>query len=214
VIKFGFSAFLKLLSLNDKPQRTEIRRRLAPSSGGGYDFHDSLRRLAHRYLVDGDPMPDLLASAGQIVQPPERLSAVAGLERLALWRAKNPAVVLDVAPVTYESPQHLFKVEFKADFAVPRHGEKTAIHIWNTKTPALVPGAVYAALSLIAQACENEEGAPDDFGVLSLREPTILYLLSEAADWSGVAATLVERIEDIIQGPALPPPQPEDHPSL
>ena len=133
---------------------------------------------------------------------------------LALLRAKNPAVVLDVAPITYESLQHLFKVEFKPDFALMRHGETTAIHIWNTKTPALVPGAVYAALSLIAQACGSKEDAPDDLGVLSLREPTTLYLLSEAAGWAGVAATLVERIEDIIQGPALPPPQPEDRPDL
>lgn len=212
MITFGFSAFLKLLSLNDKPQRTAIRNRLVPSPGGGYDFHDSLRRLARRYLVDGDPIADLLMSAGKIVQPPERLSAMAGLERLALWRAAHPGPILDFAPVTFESPGHLFKVKFEPDLGLPLLGTSTAIHFWNTKTPALSLNATYVALALAAQAYEKQEGAPEDVAVLSIREPPTLYRLSETGDWSSVAASVVERLEEIIEGPSSPPPSPGDHP--
>jgi hypothetical protein len=212
VITFGFSAFLKLLSLNDKPQQTEIRRRFAPS-GGGYDFHDSLRRLAHHHLVDDKPMTDVLASAATIAQAPERLSATAGLERLALWRAENPGPALDFPPVTFESPGHLFRVKFEPDFGLALHSKPTALHLWNTKKPPLAPAAVYIALSLIAQKYEGLEGAPEDLGVLSLREPVTLHLQSEAADWSGVAASIVDRIEEAIEGPAPPPPAPGQHPT-
>jgi hypothetical protein len=80
VIRFGFSAFLKFWSLNAKPQQTELqqtelRKRLAPSSGGGYDFHSSLRRQARRYLAGGEPLANVLTSAGTIKRPVERLSA-------------------------------------------------------------------------------------------------------------------------------------------
>jgi hypothetical protein len=110
VVTFGFSAFLKILSLNERPQRTAIRKRLGPSSGSGYDFHKRFRQLAHHYLVGGASLPDVIASAQTIVQPAEQASAVAALERLGLWRASAPGKIIDVAPVIYESPHQLFKV--------------------------------------------------------------------------------------------------------
>lgn len=212
MITFGFSAFLKLLSLNDKPQWTEIRRRLAPS-GGGYDFHDSMRRLARRHLAAGTPMSDVLASAAAIVQTPERLSAIAGLERLALWRDESPGPVLDFAPVTFESPSHLFRVKFEPDFGLALYGRPTALHLWNTKRPPLARTAAHIALSLVAEKYEGQEDAPEALGVLSLREPTTLYLLKEAKEWSDVAASAVCQIEEAIEGPAPPPPAPGQYPT-
>jgi hypothetical protein len=72
---------------------------------------------------------------------------------------------------------------------------------------------VYIALSLIAQECEGVGGAPGDLGVLSIREPATLYLQSEAADWSSIAGTVVERIEDSIWGNPSPLPPPEHRPT-
>lgn len=74
---FGFSAFLKLLSLNDRPQRTLMRSRLLPSDGGGYDFHRSLKLHAKRFLAGGEPLETLLASAALIQRAPERRSLIA-----------------------------------------------------------------------------------------------------------------------------------------
>jgi len=71
---FGLSAFLKLICLNERPGRTQMRARLSPSTGG-YDFHRSLRLRAHRYLVDGQSMEDIVASIAEIVRAPEQASA-------------------------------------------------------------------------------------------------------------------------------------------
>ena len=46
--------------------------------------------------------------------------------------------------------------------------------------------------------------------MLSLREPITLHRLSQAGDWSAVAARVVERLEELIEGPSAPPPQPDD----
>ena len=64
---FGFSAFLKLICLNDRPSRTQLRSRLQPSEGG-YDFHRSLRQRAQRYLMYGETMEEVVASIGDIVR--------------------------------------------------------------------------------------------------------------------------------------------------
>ena len=213
MITFGFSAFLKVLSLNDKPQRSEITKRLGPSSSSGYDFHKSLRSHARRYLVGGEPMTDVIASAGRIVRLPERQSAALALQRLERWRAATPGDVLYFAPVVFESPRHLFKVKFEPDFGFRIGGKATAIHLWNTKYPKLAPGMTYAALSLVARAFEIRESAPEDVGVLSIREPPTAYLLSEVSDRSRIAALIVEQVEGIIQGTTPPPPPPEDRPA-
>jgi hypothetical protein len=211
MVTFGFSAFLKVLSLNEKPQKTEIRKRLAPSSGGGYDFHKSLRQHARRYLVDGEAMRALIASAGTITRVPERQSAIAALERLEAWRAGTPGEILDFGPVVFESPQHLFRVRFEPAFGLRRGGRSTAIHIWNNKRPPLAPGPTYAALALVDQALLGDDHEPDDVGVLSLRESVAAYYLSDGAALTELAASLVQRIEDIIRG-GPPPSSPEDRP--
>ena len=100
---FGFSAFLKLICLNERPGRTQMRARLSPSSGG-YDFHRSLRLRAHRYLVDHEPMEAIVASIEDIVRAPEQRSTQVGLERLEQWRREHPGEVIPYEPATYESP--------------------------------------------------------------------------------------------------------------
>lgn len=209
---FGFSAFLRVLSLNDKPQKTAIKERLGPSSGSGYDFHKRFRQLARRYLVEEVSLADVIASAHTIVQSPERISAIAALEQLALWKAGTPGELMYFAPVTFESPRQLFKVKFEPDFGIRINGKATAIHLWNTKAVQLAPGPTYAALALVAQAFQSQDNGPDDVAVLSLRDPLTAYLLSEVSDGSAIAASMVEHIESIIQGPMSPPSPPEDRP--
>jgi hypothetical protein len=77
---FGISAFLRLLHMNARPPRTELRRR-SPPRDTGYDFHSSLRRLCHR-LMAGEPPESLLAETSTIAQESERNSAQLGLRRL------------------------------------------------------------------------------------------------------------------------------------
>ena len=212
MVTFGVSAFLKILSSNDRPQKTAIRTRLAPSAGDGYDFHKRFRRLAHDYLVGGASLSSVLASAHTIVQQPERASAVAALKQLELWRACSAGEIIDFAPTVYESPRQLFRVKFEPDFGILIHGSATAFHLWNTKSVKLAPNMTFAALALVADAYRSQDDGPDDVGVLSLREPPTTYLLSQAWDHSAVAASIVEQIEDIMQGPAPPPSLPEDRP--
>jgi hypothetical protein len=213
VVTFGFSAFLKILSLNDKPQRTEIRKRLAPSSGDGYDFHRRFRQLARLYMVEDAPLSDVLAAAAAIIQLPERVSAVTGLNRLALWRAKVGGQVLDFSSVVIESPGHQFKVRFEPDFGMLIRDKPTAIHLWNTKSVELSPAATYAALALVAQAYGGQESGPDDLGVLSMRAQQSLYRLSQVTARSPDVVSIVERIEGLIRGTVLVPQPAEARPS-
>jgi hypothetical protein len=212
VLTFGFSAFLKILSLNDKPQRTEIRRRLNPPPGDGYDFHRRFRQLAHLYMIEGAPLSDMLASAAAITQLPERVSAVAALHRLALWRTKRDGQVLTFPPIVFESPSHLFKVRFEPDFGMLVQDKPTAIHLWNTKSVKLSPAATYASLALAAQAYQGQEFGPDDVGVLSMHEPPSLYRLSQVPARSALSTSAIEHIEGLIYGAMSEPTRREDRP--
>jgi len=215
MVTFGFSAFLKVLSLNEKPQLTAIRKRLAPSSDA-YDFHRGFRRLAHRYLVNGEELAHLIASAETIAQPPERKSAIAALELLETWRNNTPGKIINFGSVVFESPRHLFRVRFEPDFGILHQGRPTAIHIWNTKLPKLSLGPTRAALALVAQAFQDQQNKPEDVGVLSLREPVATYLLSDSPNPAALSKTLIEYVEEIIRktppGGPPGPAQPEDRP--
>lgn len=189
---FGFSAFLKLINLNERPRRTEIRKRLYPS-GGGYDFHKKTRQLATGFLVEGRPLEECLEMAALITSPSERRSAVSALNALAMWRDAHPGRMVDVAERTYESPAGMFKVRFLPDFGVSMSGRVVAVHIWNSLTPRLQPRLVRAALALIAPLYG---GVIDDLSVLSLRTGELISL-GDPADSELTAGRLVDLIEDI-----------------
>jgi hypothetical protein len=212
LVNFGFSAFLKLLSLNEKPYKTEVRRRVGPSTGSGYDYHRSFRLLARRFLVENVAIAEILASAEKITRSSERQSALGALQRLETWRAAHPGRIVAVPPAIFESPAHLFRVKFEADFGLHARGRTTAIHLWNTMRPPLSADATYAAITLAAQAFDSLDDAPGDLGVLSMREPSRLYRLSDVGDQSALAASIVERLEETIRGTIRPLPSPEHRP--
>lgn len=212
MLTFGFSAFLKLLSLSERSQRSEIRRRLK-ASGHAYDFHRSLRLRAHRLLA-GVPLADVVASANTITRLPERLSAVAALTRLDTWRHDTAGTLFTYRPAAFESPSRRFKVKFEPDFGLQIRGAGTAFHIWNNKAPKLATGPTYAALHLIGEVYQGHDTMPDDIAVLSLREPPAVYRLGEVADMTDLAASITARLEDAIEeegGTALPPPEERPH---
>ena len=194
---FGFSAFLKLICLNDRPRRTLVRQRLLPA-GESYDFHRSLRLRAQRYLVDGERMEDVAASVREIVRAPEQNSARIGLERLEMWRRRHPGPIISFPSTTYESPRGIFKVTFTPDFGVRIGGNKVAIHIWNTAQPRLSRQTVYAALSLFKPLYAEADNGPDDLAVLSLPEHQ-LYRLSAAGLYTDQGAGLAVRIEELFR---------------
>ena len=213
---FGFSAFLKLLSMNDRPQRTTLTGRLRPSRSGGYDYHRSLRVRAHRYLVDGEVIEEVLASCGEITKPDEQHSARTGLENLHEWRRENPGGTVHFDPKMFESPDGMFKVHFTPNFGLQIDGRLTAVHLWNTARPQLDHRMTLAALSLFADPYATDSQPPDDLAVLSLREPR-LYRLSEArAEHYVVGERTVAALDGVIgrirDDLGLPPPPHPPHP--
>jgi hypothetical protein len=194
---FGFSAFLKLICLNDRPSRTEMRSRLA-GGGGGYDYHKSLRRRAHRHLVDGVDMIEIVASLGEITRAPERRSVTQGLTRLQTWREEYGGAITPFPAATFDSPSGLYKVTFAPDFGIQFRSGSIAVHIWNTARPALIPRMVYAALSLFPDLYSDLRRPPDDLAVLSLADLR-LYRLSEAGSHALVGPSLAQRVEDLIR---------------
>lgn len=191
---YGFSAFLKILSLNDRPQRREIRQRYDPRPSGGYDFHRSLRRLAKRYLIDGDDYRDVFADTNAITKDAEKVSAQEGLARLERWRNIYPGATYVIPPRTFESPNGVFKVHYTPDLGIRIDGKLTAIHLWNTSKPPLVNRMVYTAMAIFPTLYRGEAPAIEDLGVLSLKDGR-LYRLSDVEDHSLIAERLVKVLE-------------------
>lgn len=212
---FGFSAFLRVLSLNDRPQRTAIRNRLRPSAGG-YDYHRSLHLRAHRYLVDGEDIAAVLASCEEITNASEQRSAYLALQELHDWREEHPGPILDYQPKLFESPGEVFKVHFTPNFGLRIDDVPTAVHVWNTAHPPLVQRMVYAALSLFPELYAAGPGKPGDLAVLSLRDSRLYSLREAAADYALLGGRVVAALETIIReigdDLGLPAPSPGPHP--
>lgn len=210
---FGFSAYLKLLSQNPRPQRSTIKSRLTPSTGG-YDYHRSFRLRAERYVVGGESISDVIASTEEISKDAERASAVAALEKLSLWRTAHPGKTFEVFPVTVTSPNRLFKVHFEPNFSLDIAGRRTAIHIWNNATPRLSIRETYATLHSVMEEYATIDGSCDDVAVLSVKEEPALYRLSDVEDQSILASRLLRHVEQLIQEVSEelkhPPSRPED----
>lgn len=206
----GFTAYLKLLSLNPKPRDRELRKKFL-GDGGGYDFHRRMRFAARRWLLGQASFDEVLADAAAIKGEHERRSYVEALHNLRAWRADNPGAVLGLLRKTHPSDLGLFEVVSQPDFGVLIDGQLVAIHIWNTKRTKLTASAVQAALSLLPGLYEGEEHAPDDFAVLSLQGAGLIRL--SAIGVSKGAARLAtsdldQRIEKILGGGSPPPPPP------
>jgi hypothetical protein len=212
VLTFGFSAFLKYLCLSERSRRTELRRRLAPASGG-YDYHRSLRLQARRLLAGNESLAGVLASAATITKLSERQSVTSALQRLAAWRQGVPGIIESCEPSVYESPSKVFRVRFEPDFSIRVAGQRTAFHIWNTQYPRLLQTQCYLALYLAEEGYAQRDDAPDDVGVLSVRDPITAYVLKEAPDLEVVVAAVVDQLEEDISGGGSPPPAEERPPA-
>jgi hypothetical protein len=197
MLMFGISAFLKFVCLNDRPQRTALRQRLL-ASGGGYDYHRSLRLRTQRYLVRGESMAKIATSIDEIARAPERNSVRIGLERLETWRSEHAGAILNYAPTKYESPGGLFKVTFTPDFGIRVGDSGVAIHVWNTARPQLLQEMAYGTLSLFRPLYEGTGNAPDDLAVLSLPDQE-LHRLGEAGPYAGRGADLATRVENLVR---------------
>ncbi|MFC5755621.1 hypothetical protein [Rhizobium sp. GCM10022189] len=174
--KFGFSAYLKLINSNPRPQRTIIRKRYAPSDGG-FDFHKSFRSRVQQASFQGLSVETVLASTQQISRLSERNAARRALEQFFEWKAQHPGMMEAASSVTFLSPGGLFKIEYTPDFLLRIGERRTAVHLWNTRHP-LSGNLVRAALSAVA-ARYPLENRPEDFAVLSLQNRT-LYRWSES----------------------------------
>lgn len=128
--KFGFSAFMKLLNANPKPQRRLVRDRYQPSKGG-YDYHKSLKSRVQQIALGELSFQQVLDSTAQITKLSERESARRGLKRFVEWRKQNSGLLESTAGLLFSSPKGLYKVEFTPNFLLEMDGRRTAVHLWN-----------------------------------------------------------------------------------
>ncbi|MDI7865091.1 hypothetical protein MRS76_24560 [Rhizobiaceae bacterium n13] len=191
VPKFGFSAFLKLINANPKPQKRLVRDRFRPSTGG-YDFHKSLRQRVQRIAFENLSFQAALASTAEIGKTAERESAIKGLRQFSEWREKNFGDLSACDSFLFESPKGFFKVEFTPNFLIELNGRRTAVHLWNTRQ-ALSAGLVNATLCMVASRYPVE-GRPDDFAVLSLQDGRLF----KWSDATKETAAFGERLLDVL----------------
>ena len=191
---FGFSAFLKLANLSAVRQRSTIRERVRGDKKGGYDFHKAMRSICGRYLVDGTTLDECLREAAKIIQEAERKSAIAAITRLGEWRSRLSGDVFPVPSRTYESPRKEFKVRLDVDFGISIGGQRVAVHLWNTKFPALDLRLTRAALALFPGLYAGTD--INDFAVLSLKTSQLVRL-QDASGTAVISARMVEALEDM-----------------
>lgn len=177
---FGFSTYLKLICSTPKVQNTTVRNRVFPKMDGGYDFHRSLRLLAQRRCSGHEEISVLLSEAEKIVREPESKSAKEGLIALEKWLLKNKGQTVSVNSIRISSPSSSFFVSYAPDFGIQSDGGVIAVHLWNTKKPALDRRFVVGALSAVSGAYEAALGYPLEAAVLSLRDGS--FYTSKDAD--------------------------------
>ncbi|WP_288429866.1 hypothetical protein [uncultured Agrobacterium sp.] len=177
VTTFGFSAFLRLLDANERPQKTSIKQRHVPSDGG-HDFHRSFHTSIRRMLTGKSTFKEEIKAAQNIKQAPERRSAKIGIVRFLRWYLALSTKGAIYPAVTLTSPQGFFRVKFDPDCIVNLNGRRTAVHVWNSNEKINSDYAL-AALSLVAAKFPLTLDRPDDFAVLSLKSGDI-YKWSDA----------------------------------
>lgn len=199
MLKFGVAAFLKLASLNPRPRRTELSKRIFPTgTSEPYDFHRRLKLATSKHIVGGADLLALIEEAKTIEPVPERKAMVAGLEKLGIWLSDETASGYKPDSRIFESPRSLFKVSFQPEFGLQNGSRRIAFHVWNTQKPELRMGAIYSTLALMADVYAELDACPDDFGLVSLREPKAYRLSDAAASRYAAADTMVEWIEELI----------------
>ncbi|UHS61159.1 hypothetical protein HRR99_06345 [Agrobacterium vaccinii] len=177
VTTFGFSAFLRLLAQNEKPQRSAVKRRHITSKGGR-NFHRSLHLSIARMLTGKASFKEVIKAARNIKKPAERRYAKVGIVRFLRWYISMGAKGAAYPATTLASPQGFFRVKFDPDCIVNLDGRRTAVHLWNSKEKINNDQAL-AALSLVAAKFPLTFDRPDDFAVLSLQSGDI-YKWSDA----------------------------------
>jgi hypothetical protein len=190
---FGFSAFLRLLLENETPQKRLVRERYKPS-GGGYDFHRSLRLRVQLIANREKTLDEVLQTLPEIRRLPERQSVKNALMQFAIWREVHQGAMEAAVRSSYTSPNGLFEVNFSSDLVMEIGHRLTAVHVWNTKRD-LSKNIATAALTLIAWSWPSDSSRPDDFAVLCLRTRTLYKWSDRTASTDILAASLVKQVE-------------------
>lgn len=190
-MKFGFSAFLRLLSMNEKPQRTLIKNRFIPS-GNGYDFHRSLKLALRRY-AEGVTIKQLIEDGKDISNNAEKISYKAALNYINGWMSGAPESLINYPANLYTSPLENFQVNFTPDLCISIGEKRTLVHVWNTKGTELSPHMTYAALNIFSNVYEDV-----DLAVLYIPDKK-LYKLSDVGDYSEVSNRVVNKIDMLVE---------------
>lgn len=154
---FGTSAYLRLLLLNPRPMETAIKSRIIKSNKEGRDFHASLRSSVKRYIINPLEKEQIQKEFEDIKSEPERASAKQGFKKATSFLERPGTDIYSPESKIFEHPSGRFAVKFQPNFGVQINGKRLAVHLWNTKSPALTERGTKALLALfINQFDENE----------------------------------------------------------
>ncbi|OVE95179.1 hypothetical protein B7W85_09385 [Allorhizobium ampelinum] len=127
----------------------------------------------------------------------ERRSAKRGVIRFLRWIRNHSGTIGFCDPIVIDSPSGLFRIRFEADFVVQIAGRRTAVHVWNTKSPKLNKSHVIAALSIIQKHWPKNVDNVDDFAVLSLQDNRFFAWSDEANKYSGLADAILLHLDQL-----------------
>ncbi|WP_292055687.1 MULTISPECIES: hypothetical protein [unclassified Martelella] len=170
--KFGFSAFLRILHQNERPQYRTIKERYREDSSGGYDFHRSFRNRVQS-LADGTLDENAITdSVNSIRKTAERRSTLDGLKAFVAWKRRLGLILLPGKPILYSPKELSFSLEFKPDFITLIDGELHSVHLWNTKTP-LTSTITMSTLKVVSDHVRGDANYPKHLAVYALKQDRI-----------------------------------------
>ena len=160
----GFSAFVKLFSLSPELKKRELQKRFRE---GGYDFYWSMKRHISKIALGKENCQEAFASIDLLKNKSEREHNKLGVQRFDAWFNQTSPTCVAPSSARFISSTNNFEVKVEPEVAYRNRGKTTYMHVWNTKTPILMPQTAGITVRFMREAFGDPNTT--DFVLFDLR---------------------------------------------
>lgn len=151
----GFAAFLKLLELNDRLRKSELKRKL--KGGGGFQYWRPLQTVAPRALAADSKIELLKAEIERLSSGAQRTYNQNGFASFCRWikgKPLSPAATLPVIDAPFGNSG--LTVRIKPDVSFEWGGQLFSMNLWATTKPSLSTPTLSMGLLFCSSAYRAE----------------------------------------------------------
>lgn len=157
----GFTAFLKLLELDDHLRKSELKRK--HRGGGGFQYWRPLQRVAPKLLAADANVKLLQAEIASLCSGPQRNYNQNALNSFAQWSAGKSLLSATSLPVI-DAPfgNSGLTVRIRPDVTFRWDGRLVSMYLWATtkpllSTPTLSMGLLFCSSAYRTQGYDTHE---------------------------------------------------------